>query len=537
HMPLFHILFAPLVRMAGERPDILFIARMAMLPLFAVIALLTYRIGSSVYPRPAAAWATAIGCLVPDFFLCSLEFRTDDLWTVFWLASIALLVSAQLTTARGALAGVMLGLAAAVSAKTSLLAICLGLAAIATHLLALPAAVAFVLAALVPPALIAAYFAARGAWQPFWYCTISHNLVASEHPQRLLLIPVSLAIIVAVARRILRDDAPPEIRKRRLFLFLVAATYGAALISVWPIIETEHWLPFYPLAAVAIVPLLGALSLPGVRQALSLSGEVLSLSGVRQALSLSGVRQALSLSVETRETRQAESLSYTTTTALIALELLRLIQLGIRDNTAPPVHLIAQTMQLTSPDERVVDLKGELLFRRRATYFVFEKITRRAISQGRLRDTIAADVLRTGAMVAVPDNDGFPREGRAFLNRNFIRVGAIRVAGLIVPPTQSFRIEVPGEYSVVAERGEFRGSLDGLPYQRSRYLAAGMHTIAAAGRNAVIWARAAAQGFSPWSDLYFPQGESKWFARAGSSLRRCSPSAAPAVSKSSNRSS
>jgi len=463
HMPLFHVLFAPLVAMAGERTDILVMARMAMLPLFAAAALLAYRIGSSVYPRGPAAWATAIGCLAPGFFLCSLEFRTDDLWTVCWLACIAILVCSELTLARAALAGLMLGLAAAVSAKTTLLAACLVIAAVATHLLmrdrsrpamrVLVNAMVFALAALVPPALIALYFASRGAWRPFWYCTISHNLVASEHPRRMLLLPISLAIIVAFARGILRDDAPFAIRKRRLFLFLVSAAYGAALISIWPIIESEHWLPFYPLAAVAFIPRL-------------------------------------------RMARMAP--------VLLSVELLLLVQLGApwRDNTAPSVELIAQTMRLTSPAERVVDLKGEMLFRQRATYYVFEKITKRAMSEGRLKDTIAADVLRTGAMVTIPDNDGFPRQGRAFLNRNFIRVGAIRVAGLTVPADQCFRIEVPAVYSVVVEHGNFRGLLDAMPYVHSRYLAAGIHRLepatAAAGRTAVIWQRAAAQGFSPW---------------------------------------
>jgi len=465
HMPLFHILFAPLVAVAGERPQILFLARIAMFPLFAAITLLTYRIGSSAWPRRAAAWATVIGCLVPDFFLCSLEFRTDDLWTACWLASIALLVCSNLTASRAALAGLMLGLAAAVSAKTALLAVGVAVAVIATHLLErdrvrlAARAAAFAAAALIPPALVAGYFAMRGAWRPFLYCTVSHNLVASEHPQRILLLPISLAIIVAVVRRILRHDVPPAVRKRRLFLFLTASTYGAALFSLWPIIETEHWLPFYPLAAVAIVPLL------------------LPSDPIRQR---------------------------PVTFAVAALQVLWLVQLSTpwRDGTAPSVELLAQATRLTSPRESVIDLKGEMLFRRRATYYVLEKITKRGISQGRLRDTISADVLRTGAMVAIPDNESFPRDGRAFLNRNFIPVGAVRVAGLIVPATHSFRIEVPGEYGVVGERGNFRGLLDGTPCLGSRTLAAGMHTLApataAAGRYAVVWQRAVARGFSPW---------------------------------------
>src|SRR5205807_1778031 len=92
HMPLFHILSVPLLRLAGERPEALLFVRMAILPLFAAMALLTYRIAASCYPKRAAMWATAIGCLAPDFFLCSIEFRPDVLWTTSWFASIAILV-------------------------------------------------------------------------------------------------------------------------------------------------------------------------------------------------------------------------------------------------------------------------------------------------------------------------------------------------------------------------------------------------------------------------------------------------------------
>src|SRR5262249_38622117 len=64
----------------------------------------------------------------------------------------------------------------------------------------------------------------------------------------------------------------------------------------------------------------------------------------------------------------------------------------------------------------------------------------------------------------------------------------------------SFRIEVPGEDSVVAERGEFRGLLDGTPCLGPRFLAAGSHTLVpvASGNYADVWQRAVAGGVSPW---------------------------------------
>src|SRR5437870_2334593 len=77
HMPLFQMLMAPLLRLAGERPETLLLARIAMLPLFVAMGVLTYKIASSCYPPRAALWATIIGSLAPDFFLCSMEFRTD----------------------------------------------------------------------------------------------------------------------------------------------------------------------------------------------------------------------------------------------------------------------------------------------------------------------------------------------------------------------------------------------------------------------------------------------------------------------------
>lgn len=449
HMPLFHMLMAPLVRIAGEGPQLLLLARVAMLPLFAAMAWLSYRITRSVYPHREAAWAAALGCLAPDFFLCSIELRTDDLWAACWLACIAVLVCAPLTTRRTIVAGLLLGLAGAVSAKTSMLVVALVVAAAVARFLS-PERIAVLLAsALVPPSLIAAYFAWRGAWDAFVYGTVAHNLVASEHLQRVLFLIPSLAIIVAVTRQLMREDVPDNVRKRRVFLFLAASLYAAGLISLWPIIETEHWLPFYPLAAATFVPLL---------------------------------------------MERWPRIVYVLAAACVFW--IVLASTPWRDGVTPSQTMIAQTLRLTSPSDRVVDLKGEMVFRRRAFAPVLEKITKRAISRGRIPDTLAADVLRTHAMVAIPDNDSFPRDGRAFLRRNFVPVGAVRVAGKIVT-SGAFRIEIPAVYAVLSDSAAI---LDGTPYTRPRFLRAGTHTLASPSlRNAVIWDRAAALGLSPFT--------------------------------------
>src|SRR5437870_12111767 len=52
HMPLFHLVMAPLVRLVGERADIVSIMRVAMLPLYALTLWCTYRIGRRLFsPR------------------------------------------------------------------------------------------------------------------------------------------------------------------------------------------------------------------------------------------------------------------------------------------------------------------------------------------------------------------------------------------------------------------------------------------------------------------------------------------------------
>ena len=468
HMPLFQVLMAPLMRLAGERPETLLVARIAMLPLFVAMALLTYRIAISCQPPRAALWATIIGCLAPDFFLCSVEFRTDVLWATFWLATIAILVGSPMTSRRAVAGGLMVGLTAAVSAKTVLLGVSLGIGAVVALVVsgegALPAralmkrAITFMGAAVVPLSLIAAYFVALGAWKPFLNCTIVHNLVAADHPHRVFLLPLFILIIVLGTRLIMRDETSGGVRRRRVFLFVTAYAYCAALVCLWPIIETEHWLPFYPVAALATVPLL----LP-------------KESGRRPRLAF----------------------------AILALELLWIVRASTpwRNEVVPSMVLIEQALKLTAPGERVIDLKGEVVFRRRAFYYVLEKMTKKKIMKGRLSDTIEADIIRTRAMVAVRDNESFPRSGRAFLQRNFVCVGCLRVAGMIVPQSHAFRIEVPAEYGVVSEHGDFHGILDGTPYRGPRFLGKGVHTVvafASSDQNAVIWQRAAALGFSPF---------------------------------------
>src|SRR3989442_183650 len=130
-------------------------------------------------------WETlAIAALFLLSLLCSVEFRTDNLWTVFWLGSVAILVSAPLTTSRVAMSGFLLGLAAAVSAKTTLLLLSIAVGTVFLPRRRMRYIAAFLAAFAIPPAAIAVYFAARGAWDPFAYGVITHNVVHRMHVAR-----------------------------------------------------------------------------------------------------------------------------------------------------------------------------------------------------------------------------------------------------------------------------------------------------------------------------------------------------------------
>ncbi len=444
HMPLFQILCAPLLRIVGERADALIAMRMAMLPLYAATIALTYRIASSCYSRRAAIWATVAASLIPGYLLWSTEFRTDDLWTVFWLIAIAILVGGDLTNARVFAAGLALGFAAAVSAKTTLLLVAVIVGAVAAKQAGLKRAAIFLFAFAIPPAAVAIVFAAIGAWHPFFYGAIAHNAAYGHYRVwRVIVFPLLLLLIGFLARRV--GDSP-----QRIFLFVTTHFYAAALYCLWPLVEHEHWLPYLPLAAVTIVPLLR-------------------------------IRQVM---------------------AVVLIEILLVIGFGRlwRDQTRNDFAIIQQTLQLTRPGESVMDLKGETVFRNRAFFYVLEPLTKQRIRAGKLSDTIIADLLRTKTMLVAQDHYGFPHAARKFLRRNFVSIGAVRVAGKILR-SPVFPIEVPGEYAVITEGGTFHGVLDGSPYGGPRYLQAGIHSLSPAlpaGSWAVLWSRAAEFGLAPF---------------------------------------
>src|SRR5262245_31714287 len=217
HMPLFHVLSIPALIALGERPDVVLWMRLLMLPLWAMALLLTARIGSTLFGSRVGMWSAAVAGLYPGFFFCSLEYRPDVLWTVLWLAAIALAVNGPATPRRSFAVGLVLGTAVAVSLKTVVMLLALGLGARATHALrrhggrpwrvVLVAGAAAAAGLLIVPALVTSFFTVQGALEPFLDGTVWYNLTASPdagpgtRAAAILAALATVPIVLAVVRR------------------------------------------------------------------------------------------------------------------------------------------------------------------------------------------------------------------------------------------------------------------------------------------------------------------------------------------------
>jgi hypothetical protein len=489
HTPLFHMLFAPVYALFGERPDILILMRLAVIPLFFLALWAVYLIGKALYSRRVGVWAMIFTALYPRFFLASGEFRADDLWMVPWLLALAVLVQKQLRASHLFVAGLLLGTALSVSMKTSLLLCALGLATLSALFLqrnSQPLAIRqyaintlFLLAGLtvVPLALIL-FFATQDSLAPMYYGVIQHNIVSGlgnwKHLQNCVM-PVFIIVPLTVGGIYLIQRHAPNnsLRQRRLLIFL---TYGLAMLglySAWPLITNQDFLPLTPLIIVVVTGLLFE-----------------------------------SLAAKGKEVAQYVR-------PMVILTVIALLELSALVTKDEPWHvhgltesaLLTEVLQLTHPDETIMDLKGETVFRQRPFFYALEDVTRKRIELGMIKDTIPEDMTSARTTVATLSNSGFSVRDREFLDRNFLPIGHLRVLGqLLAEPKgeakSNFNIRIPNSYAVIAKQGTVSGWLDGTPYRGPRKLDAGLHTFRSSspggGQLAIIWAPAIERGFSPF---------------------------------------
>ena len=494
HAPLFHLLMAPLARWVGERPDIVWFARAAMLPLWAAMLFLTHRISRCLFDPERALWATLALAAWPVFFRTSLEFRTDNLWAVFWLAAIAQLISRPLTRARALGLGLLFGLDLITSPKTILLLAAL-LVSFGITFWTHPSLVRnwikrnragsqigmCIVGLVAPCAILLAGLSPVHAAGPFIDCVLlhhaNHELIGGARAGLRSALAVPLTLMLALFARHVHGRQQNAIGFHRTLVLCTGLLCFIGFDTVWPLSDWQDHLPFEPLIAASLVPLL--------------------------------------IGVAAQKRRWFAP-------ALIGLELVSLaIATPRQDQTLGPRRRLTHVLSLTGPDEYVVDLKGEVIFRARPCTAVFETVTRRQVLSGRSFDDLPERICATRTHVAVKDNPWFPPRGREFMNRAFILVGDSRLPQRFSPESgpirvsgqwlgalepgkgRTFEIAVPGEYAVLCERGEIAAILDGSPIRCSRQLAAGIHQLVCSGAQtdcAIVWARAVERGFTPFEN-------------------------------------
>ncbi len=490
HMPLFQILCAPIYKLIGDRATILYWMRILLQPLYIVAFWCTYRIGSLLFSRRVGVWAAILAGLSFDYAFCSVEFRTDNLWAPLWLLCMSVLLGGALTTRRALIAGFLMGLCFGVSMKTSLLVMSTVIGGSMTLIFVgrerlgigwrqiLGALTAFFATALIVPATIMAAFALYGIWPQFRYWIFDHNVVPglTNHPGWWVIIfAVGFPLVALEARRAVAATPETIVAARQSFVFVTAGFFFTALLSFWPFLSRQDYLPFYPLAFVIC------------------TGAVLT--------------------VWDRWTRHRDIAKIWRAVPMPALfgvcELLvaLLVHPFWVDKAKLESDLLRTTLKLTEPGDFVFDRRGETVFRQRCFYPIIETFTKERIRRGLMADNTIQRCIDTRTCVAILPDD-MPLATFRFLEQNYLPIGnRLRVAGIRLHSSTDekhfdFEIVIPASYKIIArDVGTVMGVLDGERYEgKERFLSPGTHTFVqtSTGHDLVVfWAQAVDRHFRP----------------------------------------
>ncbi len=504
HTPLFDILLAPVLAFVGERADALFPMRFAMLPLTIATLVLLYKLCASMFSKRTALWAVVFASVWPSlmlhtsFFLKMIEFRTDVLWTLFWIAGLAILVDGPLTARRLFFAGLTFGAAMSTSMKTTLMLVSLALGAgvlaciqarIGNRRAVIKVARsswAFLAGFCIVPAILLAYFAARhDALRALKYCVIDHNKLPGMHlhlrgRREAIAALCSMAAAIWCIWKVTRDRMTAN---RRTFLVLSAGIFYLALEGFWPMITFQDCMPFDPLFAACAAPVAVAcgdwlgrrFGSPPLRLAPLVA--VCAFGLLRIGLGLPGAGWWSRLALEN----------------------------PFENHTSGEVHRVADVLKLTHPDDWIMDAKGETIFRRRAFYYVLEILTEKRIDLGLIEDNVIERLIET--RTAVLHQSWLTPRDQDFVDAHYISTGYVSVLGAALPTPENgsiaFDVAIPERYTIVADTGRVRGDLDGLPLDGPRALDPGRHLFTpsasqpAGQRLALFWARAHELGYRP----------------------------------------
>ncbi len=437
HTPLLHLLLLPFAWIVGENPNVVVLARLTLIPVsFGSVALL-YFLFRRLLDRPVALWALAVTLALADWSLKSIELRPDILWMFLWFAALLALVRPD-RTPRFFLAGLLLGASAAASVKTAFLlpALAIGWAgawALSREFRAtfawpaiLRRALAAALGFAVVPGLVAAYFAGQGALDDMLYGIYAINkdpLLTDRSWIFFVGLPLTVGLAALFTRR-------ADLRQAyRAAVFLTAAAYTLAIIGFGPYesLAKQTFLPAYPLLIAAACQF------------------VLTVRPWR----------------DWQITLIAGSACLGLTTAMLV---------GSppwRDGTADQRDLLTAVLAHTSPDDHLMDLKGETIFRRRPVHLVYVGNTTREMEAGNLPAPDPALLGATATGYSIERTSSFPQTMRTFLRENYLSTegGHLRAAGKILKPSfedgkwiERLPIAVAGDY-VIVEAGQVTDTL------------------------------------------------------------------------------
>ncbi len=361
HMPLFQMLCAPIMALIGVRPDVMIWLRWAMLPLYFVSIWCVFRLAVVLGWRRAAPWCALFAAVLWKFFYTSTEFRTDQLWTAFWLLSLVVAVNGEFTVKRAFQFGLLLGLSGAVSIKTVPLTVALGAAAALAMIggwlrgnrprpMAILACLAVIIVGMaIPPATMALYFEWRGAFDKMLYGVIKHNLVPGlKRWDHVALyqwyFPLSFPASAALMWLIFRQTPDTRLAIRRAIITLVPWIYLCLLLSYWPDITREDDLPYIPLTTFTAIPLL------------TLAGATVRSERLRRLFWTYGLPAAAAC-------------NFAFTWHFHNLR---------EDRLQITTHNIANVLEITNPNDYVMDDKGDYVYRRRAYFWVSSRLPRPA---------------------------------------------------------------------------------------------------------------------------------------------------------------
>ncbi|MBV9491758.1 MAG: glycosyltransferase family 39 protein [Verrucomicrobia bacterium] len=475
HTPLFHFLFVPILNLFGERADIIDLMRWCIVPLVALILWCTYRLGAQVFSKRIGIVAALLCAFYSNDYFKVGEFRTDTLWTLLWMATLVLLTKPRQNQGDRFLAGLAFGAAFAASQKTSMLSLVLILGTVLAYLLGLLAAkrrvtsavstpplasppgaftLSFWLGLILIPGLLLTFFYLEDAWSQMIYCVIRHNLVTVATSDRVAawadlrhlrfwwIIPAGVASWFILCRSERWDRAG-----RQVWVVMVAGSYCTVLLGIWTVLSAQDYLPYYPVALVA-------------------ASAGLFWLGRQVNRHFPRVSWVLPLLL----------------VALFGIELVWLvknIRFSDRRNRFR-IEQIREVLALTRPNEPVLDAKGGSVYRPRAIPYVMETMTRLRMREGLLANDINERLVANRTAVAL-NVSWFPRSTQDFINRNYLYIGLVHVAGRRVYPDATgavrFKLEIPNEYAFVDASGLVPGTLDdGNPAERFD-IAAGEHVF------------------------------------------------------------